>query len=185
MPRKYFRKYLPTPESIAANRYLRRFGPHLRHPNLWHINRRSVAGGTAVGMFAGLIPGSNPVQFAAGALGALLFKVNLPVSIFVTLYSNPFTILPLYYGAYQLGKLIIGGDGEMIAPPNLTFSDLIGSTMALLGWFSALGKPLVIGLITLAVVLAALGYVVVDLAWRAYIILAWRRRRRARARPLP
>ncbi len=181
MPRKYFRKYLPTPESIASNRYLRRFGPRLSHPNLWHINRRSVAGGTAVGMFAGLIPGSNPVQFFAGALGALLFKVNLPVSIFVTLYSNPFTILPLYYLAFQLGKLVIGGDGEMITPPTLTFSDLIGSTMALLGWFGALGKPLVIGLVCLAFILAGLGYVVVDLAWRAYIILAWRRRRRQRA----
>lgn len=185
MPRKYFRKYLPTPESIAENRYLRRFGPRLTHPNLWHINRRSVAGGTAVGMFAGLIPGSNPVQFVAGALGALLFKVNLPVSIFVTLYSNPFTILPLYYVAYQLGKLIIGGDGELIAPPNLAFSDLLGSTLALLSWFSALGKPLVIGLVCLAVILAVLGYLVVDLAWRGYIVLAWRRRKRSRAKLSP
>jgi uncharacterized protein len=181
MPRKFFRKYLPTPETIAANRFLRRLGPRMTHPNLWHVNRRSVAGGAAVGMFAGLIPGSNPVQFAAGAIGALMFKVNLPVAIFVTLYSNPFTILPLYFAAFKLGQLVMGGDGTLVAPPNLAFTDLLGSALALFDWFAALGKPLVVGLVCLAVALAIAGYVVVDLGWRAYICLAWRRRKRLRA----
>jgi uncharacterized protein (DUF2062 family) len=181
MPRKFFRKILPTPEAIATNRYLQRFGPRLAHPNLWHINRRSVAGGTAVGMFAGLIPGSNPVQFAAGAAGALLFKVNLPVAVFVTLYSNPFTILPLYFLAFQLGKLITGGEGTLVVPPNLTFSDMAGSAMALFDWFFSLGKPLLVGLVCLATLLAVAGYFIVDIVWRVYIRLAWRSRLRRRA----
>jgi uncharacterized protein (DUF2062 family) len=63
---------------------------------LWHLHRRSVAGGFAVGMFAGLVPGSNPVQFAVAALMAIGFKVNLPIAVIVTLYSNPLTIVPLY-----------------------------------------------------------------------------------------
>ena len=45
MPRKYFRKYLPAHETIRENHYVRWFGPWLQHPNLWHLNRRSVSGG--------------------------------------------------------------------------------------------------------------------------------------------
>src|SRR3989442_1390310 len=78
MPRKFFRKYLPSRESVRQNRFVARFGSLLRHPNLWHLNRRSVSGGVAAGMFAGLVPGSNPVQFAVAALLAVAFRVNLP-----------------------------------------------------------------------------------------------------------
>ncbi|MFN0300619.1 MAG: DUF2062 domain-containing protein [Burkholderiales bacterium] len=181
MLRKAFRRILPSPESITNNRLLKRFGPRLSHPNLWHINRRSVAGGTAVGMFAGLIPGSNPVQFAAGAIGALLFKVNLPVAVFVTLYSNPFTILPLYFAAFWIGQLVMGGDSTLTLPPNLAFADLAGSTLAVINWFISLGKPLAVGLVCLGLCLAAVGYCVVELFWRIHVIVAWRRRKQRRA----
>ena len=60
-------------------------------------------------MFAGLIPGSNPVQFLAASLCAIGFRVNLPIAVFVTLYSNPLTILPLYYAAF-----LIDPDGHRI-----------------------------------------------------------------------
>src|SRR5215217_4519884 len=113
MPRKLFRKYLPSHETIRQQRYVACFGPRLQHPNLWHLHRRSVAGGVAVGMFAGLIPGSNPVQFLAASLLAIGFKVNLPIAVVVTLYSNPLTVVPLYFAAFKLGQLVMfnrGGD---------------------------------------------------------------------------
>src|SRR2546425_13156570 len=102
MPRKFFRKYLPSRESVRQNRFVARFGSLLRHPNLWHLNRRSVSCGVAAGIFAGLLPGSNPVQFVVAALLAGAFRVNLRVSVVVTLYTNPFTIVPLYLIAYDL-----------------------------------------------------------------------------------
>jgi uncharacterized protein (DUF2062 family) len=43
-----------------------------------------------------------------------------------------------------------------------------------------LGKPLAIGLIALALTLAAVGYFVVELAWRAYVVMAWRARAKRR-----
>src|SRR6188508_2899423 len=104
MPRKFFRKYLPSHATICANRYVARRGSWLTHHNLWHLHRRSVAGGFAVGLFAGLVPGSNPVQFTAAALLAIGFRVNLPIAVIVTLYSNPFTVVPLYYAAFKLGQ---------------------------------------------------------------------------------
>jgi uncharacterized protein (DUF2062 family) len=47
-------------------------------------------------------------------------------------------------------------------------------------WTMALGKPLAIGLVALAVTLAAAGYFVTELGWRAYVVLAWRARAKKR-----
>ena len=182
MPRKFFRKYLPSHEAVRQNRYIARFGTLLHHPNLWHLNRHSVAGGVAIGMFAGLVPGSNPVQFALAALLAVAFRVNLPVAVAVTLYTNPFTIVPLYLIAYRIGTVFVPGDGAPFNhPPGFDWSNLGAWLRASLEWMLSLGKPLAVGLVVLAIGLAIAGYVVVQLAWRAHVVLAWRRRRRRRA----
>jgi uncharacterized protein (DUF2062 family) len=182
MPRKFFRKYLPSHESIRQNRHIARFGTLLLHPNLWHVNRRSVSGGVAAGMFAGLVPGSNPVQFAVAALFAVAFRVNLPVAVAVTLYTNPLTIGPIYVIAYWIGTLFLPGDSAPFShPPGFDWSNLGAWLRALLEWSLSLGKPLAVGLVALAIGLAIAGYVVVQLAWRAHVILAWRRRKARRA----
>ena len=182
MPRKFFRKYLPSHEAIRQNRHIARFGTLLLHPNLWHVNRRSVSGGVAAGMFAGLVPGSNPVQFAVAALLAVAFRVNLPVAVAVTLYTNPFTIVPLYLIAYRIGTLFVPGDSaSFIYPPEFDWSNLGAWIRASFEWSLSLGKPLAVGLVVLAVGLAIAGYVVVQLAWRAHVVRAWRRRKAKRA----
>ena len=185
MLRKPIRKWLPSHEKILQNRHIARLGPWLQHHNLWHLNRRSVAGGVAAGLFAGLIPGSNPVQFLAASLLAVGFKVNLPIAVAVTLYSNPFTIVPLYYAAYRLGQLALfsGRGGELpdmaLALQGKGFREWIP---AALDWLAAVGKPLVVGLPLLAIVLALAGYFIVDSAWRLRVRLAWRQRQVRRAR---
>jgi hypothetical protein len=50
------------------------------------------------------------------------------------------------------------------------------SMHALAEWMLALGKPLAVGLAALACTLALLGYFAVQLAWRAYVVAAWRAR---------
>jgi uncharacterized protein (DUF2062 family) len=179
MPRKFFRKYLPSHATISENRHVARFGWLLAHHNLWHLHRRSVAGGFAVGMFAGLIPGSNPVQFTAAALLAIGFKVNLPIAVIVTLYSNPFTIVPLYYLAFKLGQLVVRDPGATM--PELAFH-LEGKGFrewlpAAFDWLTSIGKPLLIGLPLLALLLSAISYPIVRMAWRWYVVRAWRQRR--------
>jgi uncharacterized protein (DUF2062 family) len=180
MPKKYFRKYLPNHDSVRSNKYIARFGRFLHHPNLWHLNRRSVAGGVAVGMFSGLVPG--PLQMLTAALIAIPLKVNLPVALLSTLYTNPLTIVPLYFFAYWIGSLITGGNGPMAAPPEFSWSEAGAWFSALAEWATVLGKPLVVGLVTLALSLAALGWLAVQVAWRAWIVISWRRRRQRRAR---
>ncbi|MCE9642637.1 MAG: DUF2062 domain-containing protein [Betaproteobacteria bacterium] len=179
MPRKFFRKYLPSHAAISENRYVARFGSLLTHHNLWHLHRRSVAGGFAVGMFAGMIPGSNPVQFTAAALLAIGFRVNLPISVIVTLYSNPFTIVQLYYFAFKLGQLVVMDSGATM--PEIALH-LEGKGFrewlpAALDWLASIGKPLLIGLPLLALLLAAISYPLVRVAWRCYVVQAWRRRK--------
>jgi hypothetical protein len=183
MPRKFFRRFLPSHDAIRANRHIARLGPWLQHHNLWHLHRRSVAGGIAVGLFAGLVPGSNPVQFTAGALLAIAFRVNLPLAAAVTLYSNPFTIVPLYFAAFKLGQFAMLKSGGELPPlafglEGKGFSEWIP---AALHWMASVGKPLVVGLPLLALLLALIGYFATDLAWRLYVRCAWQRRRRQRA----
>jgi uncharacterized protein (DUF2062 family) len=181
MPRKFFRKYLPSHESVRSNRHIARFGGFLQHPNLWHLNRHSVAGGVAVGMFSGLVPG--PLQMLTAALLAVPLRVNLPVALATTLYTNPFTIGPLYVLAYLIGRLIIGGDGAPLnPPPEVQWSQLGDSLAAFLGWVMSMGTPLAVGLVALALGLAALGYACVQIGWRAHVIRAWRKRRELRSR---
>ncbi|MEO6563022.1 MAG: DUF2062 domain-containing protein [Nitrosospira sp.] len=180
--REFFKKYLPSHETIRQNRFIGLFGEQLQHHNLWHLHRRSVAGGVAVGLFTGLIPGSNPVQFFFAALFAIVFKVNLPVAVATTLYSNPFTIVPIYIVAYTLGEFVIGnGTGDM---PQ-TELHLMGKNIsewipALTDWVMSLGKPLLLGIFLLALLLAVVGYFTMRATWRLYIIYEWRKRAKRR-----
>jgi len=181
MPRKFFRKYLPSHESIRQNRYIALFGTLLHHPNLWHLNRHSVAGGVAIGLFAGLVPG--PLQMLTAAILAVPLRVNLPVALATTLYTNPLTIGPLYLIAYWIGTLLVPGDSAPFShPPEFDWANFGTWLSASFDWMLSLGKPLAVGLVALAVGLAIAGYVIARLAWRAHVLLAWRRRSARRAR---
>ena len=181
MPRKLFRKYLPTHQSIRDNRTLRLFGAALQHHNLWHLHRKSVAGGVAIGMFCGLVPG--PLQMLSAALCAIVLRVNLPVAAIVTWYTNPVTILPLYYVAYKLGVFVTGS--QSAAPPRFDLQifhlPVTQWIPAAAHWFAAMGKPFAAGLVLLALILAVAGYLLVIAAWRLHVVLSWRKRQRSRA----
>lgn len=173
--RKHLKKYLPDHETIRRNRWLRPFESSLLHPRLWHLNRHSAAGAVAAGLACGLIPG--PLQMLGAALCAVLFRVNLPLALLVTLYTNPLTIVPLYLLAYQLGRLLLGDTNGFIAPPAFDASQFVGWTAAMQAWMLQVAKPLGLGLPALAAGLAVASYFAVKAAWRIYLLAAWRRRK--------
>ncbi|HEX2829489.1 MAG TPA: DUF2062 domain-containing protein [Burkholderiales bacterium] len=183
MARKLFRKYLPDVDTIRQHRYVACFGPRLQHPNLWHLHRRSVAGGVAAGMFAGLIPGSNPVQFLAASLLAIVFHVNLPIAVLVTLYSNPFTIVPLYYAAFKIGQVaLFRNDNDLPSLVGIFEGKGMGEWLSTAwDWITGVGYPLIVGLPLLAILLAIAGYLLVDWGWRLHVMIEWRRRQVRRA----
>jgi uncharacterized protein (DUF2062 family) len=179
MPRKYFRKYLPDHETMREHRHLRWFRPLLKHPNLWHLNRHSVAGGVAAGMFGGLIPG--PLQMLTAAILAIIFRVNLPVAVVTTLYTNPITWGPLILMAYTIGSWVMGENAPPVASlefnwGNQPWTDFLP---AFWHWMLGLGETFLIGNLILASILAVVGYFAVQLGWRLYL-WAYIRRRKAR-----
>lgn len=173
--RKFFRERLPDHDSIRRQRWLGPVRHLLHHPNLWHLHRRTVAGGVAIGLFCGLIPG--PLQMISAALLAILFRVNLPVAAFTTLYTNPFTIVPLYLLAYEIGIRVTGSSGGSAVPP---FPDVQwhSAFTQVWAWLMTMGKPLLIGLPLLATGLAVIGYIAIRLFWRLFVLWKWRRRHR-------
>lgn len=177
--RRYLKKYLPDHDTIRRNPWLRPFESTLLHPRLWHLNRHSVAGGVAAGLFCGLIPG--PLQLITAAACAVFFRINLPLALLLTVYTNPLTIVPLYLLAYQLGRLALGDSNGFIAPPEFSASAFVGWTEAMQAWMLVVAKPLGIGLVVLAACLAVLGYFATKAVWRLHLIAAWRRRKTVRS----
>ena len=178
--RNLFRKFLPSHDTVKNQRWLKPYGNWLHHPNLWHLHRRSVAGGVAVGLFCGLIPG--PLQMISAALLAVLLRVNLPVAAFTTLYTNPFTILPIYVAAYELGAWFSGVSSNApikhLALPEMHWQNWPSELWA---WMQMLGKPLLIGLPMLGLILAIAGYIAVRVAWRVGVMIRWQARKQRRS----
>jgi uncharacterized protein (DUF2062 family) len=176
--RQWTRRFQPVIDRLTSNPTIRRYVPALASPSLWHLNRRSTARAVAIGLFCGLIPG--PLQMVGAVALCLVFRSNFPLSVITTLYTNPFTIVPLYLVAYEYGRLLFPDAGPAAAfapPPGGGFADMLP---ALGAWIVALGKPLAVGLVLLATTLSALGWAVVRVAWRFHVVHAWRRRARLR-----
>lgn len=187
MPRGQLFKRLPTAQSLKENRFLKPFARHLEHHSLWQFNRRSVAGGVAVGLFFGLLIPFAQIFFAA--LVAIVLRVNLPTAAFSTLVSNPLTFPALYYFAYKLGDFLTG---EQVAVTDAVIESDIQEVMTVqqgevIGWFPHLmlwvqtvGLPLALGLFLIAIAGAVLGYFLVSGIWKLHIVRRWRKRGQAR-----
>lgn len=166
---------MPDHGAVRDNRWLAPFRNSLLHPRLWHLNRHSVAGGVAVGLFCGLIPG--PFQMLGAAICAVIFRINLPLALVTTLYTNPFTIVPLYLLAYAIGNLLLGGSAPFIPPPRYGDASLAAWLGQLIDWLGHLGLPLALGLVLLATTLAAGGYIGMRVAWRLHLLSQIKKRR--------
>ncbi len=198
--RHYFKSRLPDPSSLGESRWFRMLGPAVHHPGLWHLNRRSVAGGMAAGLFCGLLPA--PFQMISAALTALAFHWNLPLAVFVTLYTNPVTFVPLYLVGLAFGLTLFrwfgwstpGSDptaghhaglltlSGFPPPPDFQFTSPLNSLMALGEWMLGLGWPLVVGVLALAILLAVIGYALVWFAWPILVLRSRRKRLQRRQR---
>lgn len=182
------RRYLPSPEALQRNRWLRWLGPRLQHPRLWHFSRRGLAMGMALGIFFGLLIPVAQIPFSAAA--AVVLRANVPAAVASTLVTNPVTFGPVYYAAWRLGKALLGQDvRDGQSPPPLA-----GATAASAdaGWWAQLqqrlagiGKPLLLGLVVMACSIGLLTYFVISWAWAARVWWTRRRRRRAAAAPAP
>src|SRR5512139_3859652 len=132
------RRLEPFVDDVTNNPWIKRHGPRLAEPDLWHLNRRSTARAVAIGLFAGLIPG--PFQVIGSVLLSIALRANFPLAAITTLYTNPFTIVPLYLLAYEYGTLFVHGAGHAVPPPPPDFAISVAYMSAVFGWVGQLGK---------------------------------------------
>ncbi len=165
--RNLFKRYLPHKDHLQKHGGIHLFSDYLHDPNIWHIHRRSSAGGAAIGMFCAFIP--FPVQTITSAAFAILFRVNLPIAVVFSLFSNPVTIPPLFFFAYQLGVKILGLQEKKIL---FTFTwDWVSST------FVHIWEPLILGCFILGTISSLLTYTIIRLIWRLNAVNKWEKRR--------
>lgn len=165
------RKYMPTREGMAANRYLAPIAHRFLTPELWRFTRRSVPRGVALGLFAAFII---PVgQIFLAAFLALPSRANVPVAALVTFVTNPFTIPFWLIVANRLGKFTLQIDAST--------AGIAASSMESEAWvwfveFSQQAGATAFGFAVMAVVTPVVGYVLAVGIWR--VIVARRRAQR-------
>lgn len=172
--KKFFKQSLPHASKFKSNPKLQFLGELLHDPNLWHLNRRSLAGGTAVGLFMAFVP--IPMQMLLAAAIAIWFRVNLPISVSLVWVTNPITIPPLLYFAYLLGAFLLG-----MPTVETEFSFSPEWLLYTLGHFL---QPLLLGSFVLGTFSALTGYLLVSFLWRVQVTRLWRSRRERRLKKL-
>ena len=166
---QWLKKWVPTPEQIRRYRVLRTFGAPLFAPSLWRFSRDPIARATAIGSFWAVAP--IPLQMVPAALFAIRLRANLPLSVGLVLLTNPLTVAPVYYANWRLGCFLLG------KPASVRFEF---SSEALLSQFRDVGVPFVLGAVTLGLILATVGYFLVQWLWTWNAARKWRSRRASR-----
>jgi uncharacterized protein (DUF2062 family) len=154
------RRQTPGKDDILASPWLGPARPYLQDERLWSLDRPCVARGVAMGLFMGLLMPVAQIVFAVA--GSVAVRGNVPISAACTLVTNPLTVPPIYYAAYQLG--------ETVLPETLDLGWLmVDATHWLarsLNWAVTHGTPLMTGLLLMATTSALLGFIGVTLLWK-------------------
>jgi uncharacterized protein (DUF2062 family) len=139
------------------------------------------------GLFCAFLP--MPFQIIPAVLGAIYFRVNLPLCIALVWLSNPVTLIPILYIAYWLGSAVLGEPMLDIRTVTTLFAQLIAWVMqtghnpfqhshnAVSLW------PLLLGLLLEALIASVMGGTLTRIIWRWMVIRHWQRRHRCTQQP--
>lgn len=171
---RWLAKNAPKREELAEHRWMRPFAGRILRSELWRFTRRSVPRGVAVGLVVGIflmIPG---IQIIGAALLAVPFRANIPVAAAMTFLSNPATTPFILLASIFVGNTL-GFRADTAAFYALYESS--ASAGEWLAWLASSAAPaLVCGLLIIAAVAAAIGYVIADVAWRWWQGRKWKKR---------
>jgi len=170
MPRKLLKRFLPDPQTIRNRKELRFLGRLLDDPYLLHLNRRSVAGAAASGLFVAFLP--TPGQMLIAAALAIMVRANLPLAVMTVWITNPITMPPIFYSCYRLGLWLLGRP-----VPGAGFQPS-------LEWFweqlNSIWQPFLLGCFVVGTIAAVTAFLAVHLLWRLHVVRAHKRRRARR-----
>lgn len=168
MPRRVFKRFAFKRQHIARQWFMTPFRHLLQDHRLWGIRRRWVVPAFAIGLFIAFMPIVGHTALAI--LLALAFRVNIPIAAVTTWVSNPATMFPMYYYAYQLGSRILGWELQPFAfEPSV---DWLTHT------FVNIWQPMLLGSVLLGTAAAIVGYVSLDILWR-YSLANYKSRKRS------
>ena len=166
MSKGFLDKYFPSPEEIKNHKSLAFLRNFIHDPFLWHINRKSISGAFANGLFFAWVP--VPFQMALAAIFAIIFRVNLPVSVGLVWLTNPVTMPPMFYGAYRLGLFLLNQPSKI---EHFEFSyEWLQHSMGMI-W-----QPFLLGCFVIGVISSVTGYFAVRIIWKYNAGKKWRKR---------
>jgi hypothetical protein len=167
------RKYMPTREQMARNRFLAPIAHRFLSPELWRFTRRSVPRGVALGLFSAFIIPLGQIFLAAFL--ALPSRANVPLATLVTFVTNPFTLPVWLLVANKVGTFTLQIDAATAGLASEQIESGAWNWMA--EFFQAAGTT-AFGFVVMAILSAAVGYVLAGAIWR--VLVARRRARRLR-----
>jgi uncharacterized protein (DUF2062 family) len=168
MARKLLKRFMPDPDWVREHKSLQFLGDWLhKHPNLWHLNRRSVPSAFFIGIFMSFVP--VPSQMALAAIAAIACRANLVISVALVWISNPLTMPPMFYFAYKVGLAVTGAPaGEFTF--ELTWQWLSDGLAQV--WY-----PFIVGCLSCGLFFGLLGSTAIRIYWRWHVIHHWHKRR--------
>ena len=173
----WFRRNMPTREQMERNRYIRPFAHRVLRSELWRFTRRSVPRGVALGMLVGVIVPFAQIVFAA--LLSVTVRANVPIAALTTFVTNPVTTPMIWIAAYWIGSWLLRVDAAtIVAPVNTAIEET--DLQRALEWLTGAGIVTAFGLVVIAIVSAALSYLISGWIWRWWIARKWARRRHRR-----
>lgn len=164
------RKYMPSREEMARNKYLAPIAHRFLSPELWRFTRRSVPRGVALGLFSAFIIPLGQIFLAAFL--ALPARANVPLAALVTFVTNPFTYPFWIVFAKEVGEFTLDIDQTM--GPGA--AGQLAEDSGWLATFFELAGVTAFGFVVLAIISSACGYLLASAVWR--VIVA---RKRAKA----
>lgn len=170
MPRHFFRKFAIKRHEVGDSWLLSPFRQLIHEPRYWGIRRRTVVPAFATGLFVAFLP--FPGHPIVAILIALFLHINIPVAVVTTFVSNPLTMGPMYFVAYQLGARLL----DLPAQPFAFEMSFTWVTQT----FVNIWQPMLLGCLLLGMLAALAGYAVTDVLWRLSLRDYKSRKRRER-----
>lgn len=171
MPRRFFRKFGFKRHRISQQWYLSPVRHLLHNPAYWGVRRKTVVPGFSLGLFVAFTP--VPAHTLLGVLLALILRVNIPATIIGTLLMNPLTIYPMFRLAYRVGSFLLGLKPQSFEP--------VLSVEWLTHGFLIVWQPLLLGSILCGALASLIGFIGLDLLWRASLADYVENRRRRKS----
>jgi uncharacterized protein (DUF2062 family) len=173
MPRKTIKRLVAWSTSKPHSWYMRLFGKRIADAHLFTMNRHAITAAFGTGLAISFIP--LPVHTLLAIIVSVSRRLNLPVAIAATWVVNPLTAVPIYYGAYRVGALLINH-------PVRHFAFQLSWRWMEHG-LGPVWKPFLLGCLVSGIIAGLLGRWVLELVWRWYARRRYRLRHQRRSCP--